>query len=192
MSPVAHENLNEGFNQQYKQWIQANFAVLYANGKEELEREGLWVITETYSTQACMIQTWTSKSQEVKLDIRANAMMAGEFGPSFKTKKDSNGMAVNFHAHEDYDSGKRLIVFCDGLRYRFKRWKYVKYEVSNPRYTGSATSNILRSPIWPEQWTGRHTGAILLFIGGAEPTVSSKVAQTFVNVLHPSSKTHLR
>lgn len=103
--------------------------MLYQNGKEELERYGLWVITETYSTSACMIQTWTGKTREITLDLKANAMMAGEFGPLFETSRDRQGSSVNFHRHGDY--GGRIVVFCDGLRYSFKRWKGVKHKVPN-------------------------------------------------------------
>ena len=126
--PVIHEDVNDEWNTQYKEWIQENFEMLFMHGKQELEKFGLWVILETYSTAACMIQTWTGKNKEITLNMTANAMMAGEFGPSIETKKDRRGDAVNFHRHED--QGGRIVVFCDGLRYRLSKWKGVKRKVS--------------------------------------------------------------
>ena len=126
-SPVVHEDFNDGYNRPYKKWIEENFDTLFANGKEDLQRFGLWVITETYSTEACMIQTWTGKTREIVLDLKANAMMAGELGPSFGWSKERNADALSIYTNENY--GSRVVVFCCGLRYSFKKWKRLKYEV---------------------------------------------------------------
>lgn len=75
-----------------------------------------------------MIQIFNGKTKEVELDVRANAMMAGEFGPLFETSKDRNAGSVNFFAHED--AGGRVVVFCDGIRFGFKKWNQLKYQVS--------------------------------------------------------------
>ena len=74
-----------------------------------------------------MIQTWTGKRKEVKLDLKAHAMKAGKLGPSFETSRDHQGNAISMYANENY--GGRVVVFCDGLRYSFKRWKGPKYQV---------------------------------------------------------------
>ncbi|KAL9100562.1 MAG: hypothetical protein Q9163_004074 [Psora crenata] len=125
--PVVHENFEDGYNRPYKMWIKENFETLHYNGKEELQEFGLSVITETYSTAACLIQTWTGRSREVLLDIKAEAMMAGELGPSFQWSKDRNADALSIYTNENY--GSRVVVFCSGLRYTLKKWKGVKYEV---------------------------------------------------------------
>jgi len=107
--------------------VEENFDTLHSNGKEELERYGLWVITETYSTAGCLIQTWTGKTREIKLDLKADAMMAGKLGPSFERSRDQNCDALSLYTNENY--GSRVVAFCSGLRYAFKRWNGVKYQV---------------------------------------------------------------
>lgn len=124
---MVHEDFSDGYDQPYKKWIEQNFDTLHSNGEKELKRYGLWVITETYSTAACLIQTWTGKTREIKLDLKADAMMAGKLGPSFGWSRDQNCDALSLHVNEDSES--RVVAFCSGLRYMFRRWKGVKYEV---------------------------------------------------------------
>ena len=126
---IIREDFNSGFNSQYKAWIEDNFDTLLAHGKSEMQRHGLWVIIETYSTKACMIQTWTDKTREVKVALEANAMMAGQLGPSIERTRNRNCEALSAYVNEDY--GGRVVVFCNGLRYRFAhRWQGMKRQVS--------------------------------------------------------------
>ena len=107
--------------------MEENFDTLHSNGEGELRRYGLWVITQTYSTAACLIQTCTGKTREIKLDLKADAMMAGKLGPSFERSRDQNCDALSLYVNEDPES--RVVAFCSGLRYKFKLLKGVKYKV---------------------------------------------------------------
>ena len=125
---VIHEDFNEGFNKPYKMWVKENFDTLLSHGENEMRRYGLWIIMETYSTQACMIQTWTGKTREVKLALEANAIMAGQLGPSIEWSRNRNSEDLSAYIGEGY--GGRVVVFCNGLRYRFaRRWEGVKRQV---------------------------------------------------------------
>ena len=126
---IIREDFNDGFNAPYKEWIEDNFDTLLTHGKVEMQRFGLWMITETYSTKACMIQTWTDKTREVRVALEANAMMAGQLGPSIERSRTRNCEALSAYVNEDY--GGRVVLFCNGLRYRFAhRWQGIKRVVS--------------------------------------------------------------
>lgn len=128
---VIREDFNDGYNDPYKIWIRENFDTLLSRGKDEMQRYGIWIIMETYSTQACIIQTWTGKTREVKLALEANAMMAGQLGPSIEWSRSRNSEGLSAYMGEE--SGGRVVVFCNGLRYRFaRRWEGVKRQVCCP------------------------------------------------------------
>ena len=148
---IIHEDFNDGYNRPYRKWMRENFNILFAHGQDELQRYGLWVILETYSTEACVIQTWAGKTKEVKLALVANAMMAGELGPSIEWSRNSNCEAVSAYASDDY--GGRVVVrlhqlcqlfrklecvlkmcqvFCNGIRFKFaRRWQGLKRVVGS-------------------------------------------------------------
>ncbi|KAL9127358.1 MAG: hypothetical protein Q9217_003748 [Psora testacea] len=88
--------------------MEENFDTLLSNGKEQLRRFGLWIVTEAYFTEACMIQTWAGRSREIMLDLKTEAMMAGELGPLFEWSKHRNADALSIYTNENY--GSRVVV----------------------------------------------------------------------------------
>ncbi|KAL9118527.1 MAG: hypothetical protein Q9187_004926 [Circinaria calcarea] len=66
---------------------------------------------------------YTGKRRAIKLDLKSNAMMAGELGPSFEWSKDQNRDALGLYTNEDY--GSRIVAFWSGLSFK-RRERYFR------------------------------------------------------------------
>jgi hypothetical protein len=82
----------------FKTWFNENVkALLSGFYAAELKKYGLFVITQTYSTEQCCLISWSSSSQEVSLGFDVEAPGILTLGPHTSWSSGSNANGWNHY-----------------------------------------------------------------------------------------------
>ena len=69
--PIAHE-MYYGPDTPWNKWVEANTTRLYSDYKTNLRKNGLWIITQVYSTKMAHITTLQSSKRSVQIGVKAD------------------------------------------------------------------------------------------------------------------------
>ena len=79
LSPVEHHKFNSEAEAVIMKWVEDNRKNLVLKHGSQIEKWGVWVITQTWVTEKCEISMWNKTSKSIDAGIEVGATNIGKF-----------------------------------------------------------------------------------------------------------------
>lgn len=138
-SPISRNGYY--YQSPFKDWVKANArALLHGPLAPDIKEHGLFVVTQTYTTEKAALTAWQGSQNKAYFGFGADAMGLGEISPHVQWYVGNSAAGWNMHESE---AGEGKVVFMAGLAYR-RLWPLTVRHISS--YCPAPTATLTQSP----------------------------------------------